>query len=274
MISCKTQVGVTGVLVVFFSLDLSVNKPRGVSWKNVNILMTTVIKTNLWNSPEGEQIFKNFCTNSKRKSFGILEKPSISAHYEEVSYKLFFIGKPGVGKSKTVAELAGNSAPHHDSHGIHKTNIYWPTKIWDKVILFRLQCWEAGESGLKKFSHILPACLDKTDALVFIFSFEDITSLYEVSQNISKMKGNEPNQPAIIVIGTKYSSSNTGISFSEIKEFETKWQLNILKLSNSSSTQPDLSRAGPILNSICEQLWIRDQEYILKQSFDKFVLKE
>lgn len=87
---------------------------------------------------------------------GILEKPDIRTNFEEVSYKLFFTGKAGAGKTKTIAELAGISVAHHDSNGIHKTNIYWPTKIWDKIILFRLQCWEAGDSGVKKFSHILP----------------------------------------------------------------------------------------------------------------------
>lgn len=50
--------------------------------------------------------------------------------------------------------------------------------------------------------------MDKADALVFVFSFEDVSSLYEVSQNISKMKNNEPNQPAIIVIGTKWVKLN------------------------------------------------------------------
>lgn len=30
----------------------------------------------------------------------------------------------------------------------------WPTKIWDKIILFRLQYWEAGDSGVKKLSYI------------------------------------------------------------------------------------------------------------------------
>lgn len=90
---------------------------------------------------------------------GILEKPDLQINYEEVSYKLFFIGKSGADKTRIVAELAGRTVSHQDSHGIHKINIYWPTKIWDKIILFRLQCWEAGDSGIKKFSHILPVSI-------------------------------------------------------------------------------------------------------------------
>lgn len=50
---------------------------------------------------------------------------------------------------------------------------------------------------------IFQACLDKSDALVFVFSFEDGNSLFEISQNIVKLKTKESNQPAIIVIGTK-----------------------------------------------------------------------
>ena len=159
-----------------------------------------------------------------------MEKPNIHGALEEISYKLFFVGKSVSDRPGVISELAcaGNIEFHADSNGIQKTNIYWPTKIWDKVILFRLQCWEAGETGTKKFSHVLPvhhslivfytysilvhfilyffplqACTNKADAFVFVFAFDDINSLHETSQNITKLKGSDPNEPAIIVVGTK-----------------------------------------------------------------------
>lgn len=46
--------------------------------------------------------------------------------------------------------------------------------------------------------------MDKTDALVFIFSFDDLNSFCEMSPKMLKMKGNEPNPPATIVIGTRF----------------------------------------------------------------------
>lgn len=110
---------------------------------------------------------------------GVLEKPKIQVDFEEVSYKLFFIGKAGCEKNNFISELTGISVPSQDSNGIHKTNIYWPTKIWDKVILFRLQCWEAGDSGVKKFSHILPVSSNFNYSIIFL-CFTVILNLHTI----------------------------------------------------------------------------------------------
>lgn len=88
---------------------------------------------------------------------GLLERP-ILQNVEEVSYKLFFVGKSGAGKSSTIARLAGienNDGEYVETRGIRKSSIYWPVKVWDRIILFRLQCWDAGDRDIKKFGHIL-----------------------------------------------------------------------------------------------------------------------
>jgi len=89
---------------------------------------------------------------------GLLERP-ILPNIEEVSYKLFFVGKSGAGKSSTIARLAGIlnfDVEYVETRGIRKSNIYWPVKVWDRIILFRLQCWDSGDRDIKKFGHILP----------------------------------------------------------------------------------------------------------------------
>ena len=41
--------------------------------------------------------------------------------------------------------------------GIQTTTCYWPVKVTDlnKVVLFKLQFYDAGEAAIKKFDHIL-----------------------------------------------------------------------------------------------------------------------
>jgi len=98
---------------------------------------------------------------------GLLERP-ILPNIEEVSYKLFFVGKSGAGKSSTIARLAGIlnlDEEYVETRGIRKSNIYWPVKVWDRIILFRLQCWDAGDRDIKKFGHILPV-----NSYVFLIS--------------------------------------------------------------------------------------------------------
>jgi len=91
---------------------------------------------------------------------GILERPLLPSSIEEVSYKIFMIGRSGVGKTSVVARLAGilDSNNYMETSGIRKTNVYWPVKIWDKVVLFKLQFWDTSESSIKKYNHILPVC--------------------------------------------------------------------------------------------------------------------
>lgn len=87
---------------------------------------------------------------------GILEKPFQSSNLEEVCYKLVFIGKTGAGKTSTINKVAGISAysSYFETSGIRVTDIYWPVKVWDKIILFKLQCWDAGSTCMKKYNHI------------------------------------------------------------------------------------------------------------------------
>ena len=42
--------------------------------------------------------------------------------------------------------------------GIQTSIVYWPAKIVDinRVVMFKLHFWDAGENALKKFDHVLP----------------------------------------------------------------------------------------------------------------------
>jgi len=95
---------------------------------------------------------------------GILEKPSLPSSIEEVTYKIFMIGRSGVGKTSVIARLAGTpeSNIYTETNGIRKTNVFWPVKIWDKVILFKLQFWDTSESSIKRYNHILPVCVKQS----------------------------------------------------------------------------------------------------------------
>lgn len=101
---------------------------------------------------------------------GILEKPSLPSSIEEVTYKIFMIGRPGVGKTSVIARLAGTleSNNYIETNGIRKTDVFWPVKIWDKVVLFKLQFWDTSESSIKKYNHILPVCA----ILIFLYGEE------------------------------------------------------------------------------------------------------
>ncbi|CAL7941513.1 unnamed protein product [Xylocopa violacea] len=198
----------------------------------------------------------------------ILERPPLPSSIEEVTYKIFMVGRSGVGKTSVVARLAGTleSINYTETNGIKKTNVFWPVKIWDKVVLFKLQFWDTSETSIKKYNHILPACKDKVDAICSVFSFDDATGFNDVPYLMNTMAAIKE-KPANIVIGTKFKPwSSSTIEDARIKEFEDKWKVKIIRVDvNKLSTRSEIFDCSYQLNAICNILWNRDKEFISKQ---------
>ncbi|KAK3911067.1 Ciliogenesis and planar polarity effector 2 [Frankliniella fusca] len=234
-------------------------------------MFNSVVFRDWQSTAEGETVLQHFYDphSSGRKLFGILERPTLPSSIEEVSYKLFVAGKVGVGKTTTIARLAGIqcTSNYTETPGIRKTNVYWPVKIWDKTILFKLQFWDAGENSMRKYSHVLTSCKEKADAILLVFSYTDAASFHEIPQLMSKLS--QGHHPAKIVIGTRYSSTNSlDVSNAQTKEFELKWKARVLRMNSSLNERNEVHKISPIMNVICEQLWIRDQDYLLKQGLN------
>merc|ERR1712137_636061 len=63
-----------------------------------------------------------------------------------MSYKINVIGKAGTGKTKIISMISGvenSSGVYTETIGIHVKDVYWPTKINNKVTLFKIQFWES-----------------------------------------------------------------------------------------------------------------------------------
>ncbi|XP_014477365.1 PREDICTED: REM2- and Rab-like small GTPase 1 [Dinoponera quadriceps] len=227
------------------------------------------INMNWLASAEGESLVHHFYVNSpkKRRFYGILERPSLPSSIEEVTYKIFMIGRSGVGKTSVVARLAGilEANNYTETNGIRKTNVFWPVKIWDKVVLFKLQFWDTSESSIKKYNHILPACKDKIDAMCSIFSFDDISSFNDIPYLMNTITAIKE-KPANIVIGTKFRPwSSSAIEDTQIKEFEDKWKVKVIRIdAGKSSMRSEMFDCSYQLNAICSILWNRDKEFISK----------
>ncbi|XP_043280413.1 ciliogenesis and planar polarity effector 2-like [Venturia canescens] len=235
--------------------------------------MSNAINMNWLCSVEGESLLHHFYDSStkKRRFYGILERPALPASIEEVTYKIFMIGRPGVGKSSVVNRLSGivatgENSSYTETNGIRKTTVFWPVKIWDKVVLFKLQFWDTSENSIKKYNHILPACKDKVDAICSVFSFDDATSFRDIPYLMNSMATCTQN-PANIVIGTKYQAyAPMTVTDGQVKEFEERWKTKVIKIdTNKCTARSEILDCSYHMNSICKVLWNRDQEFISKQ---------
>lgn len=216
-------------------------------------------------TPEGKEILSCLFTRNKQslRTFGLLESPPLSNHIEEVRYKIFVSGKSGVGKTSTVAKLTGHdiSKSNIETPGIQTSLCFWPAKVTDinKVMLFRLQFWDAGEGAIKKYDHILPGCTDKMDAVLFVFSIVDKSSFDELHQQISRLTTPTDNI-AKIAIATKCDQhAHREVTAQDMRDFEKTWKMPILMVRNTvDANQVDMGDIMPTMNKICELLWQRD----------------
>ncbi|XP_069467209.1 ciliogenesis and planar polarity effector 2 [Ambystoma mexicanum] len=235
----------------------------------------TLITTDWHRSTEGKEYLSSILRKNKRKFFGLIERPVLPPQLaaDTASYKIFVSGKSGVGKTSMVAKLAGLEVPtvHHETTGIQTTSVYWPVKLRssERVVIFKLQFWDCGEATLKKFDHILPACKEKADAILFLFSFTDRSSFDDLPNQISRV-AEESDHLVKLVIGSKFDQyMHADVTERDLGEFQRTWRLPLLRM--KSVNGPRLSdgqtldgRAGladvsHVLNGLAEHLWHQDQ---------------
>lgn len=163
-------------------------------------------------SPAARPYLSSILHKNQRRVFGLLERPALPPNLAVpfVTYKLFLHGKSGVGKTALVASLAGTPVPpvHHETLGIEVTTVYWPAKARasGRPIMFQLQFWDCGDGAMRKFEHLLPACKEEADAVLFLFSFTDRSSFEELPAQMSRVMGPDGERLVRVVVGTKYPS--------------------------------------------------------------------
>ncbi|XP_037059053.1 ciliogenesis and planar polarity effector 2 isoform X2 [Peromyscus leucopus] len=200
---------------------------------------------------EGKEYLACILRKNRRREFGLLERPVLppSVAIDTASYKIFVSGKSGVGKTALVAKLAGLEVPvvHHETTGIQTTVVFWPAKLRasDRVVMFRFEFWDCGESALKKFDHMLPACKENADAFLFLFSFTDRASFEDLPGQLTRVASEAPGVVKM-VIGSKFDQyMHTDVPERDLTAFRQAWELPLLRNSCGTRTrwQPACSPA-------------------------------
>ncbi|XP_073426343.1 ciliogenesis and planar polarity effector 2 [Dendrobates tinctorius] len=230
----------------------------------------SVITAHWLQSPEGRDYQTCVLRKGKRRTYGLIERPVLPPQFpaDVASYKIFVSGKSGVGKTSLVAKLCGLEVTpmHHETTGIQTSCVYWPVRPTDcdHPIIFAFHFWDCGESALKKFDHILPACKENADAVLFLFSFTDRSSFEDVPALISRTLSPEE-KAARLVIGTKLDQfMHTDVTEQDIRDFQQTWQLPVMRVRSIRGPRAgdgwaELADAAPVLDGLAEVLWCRDQ---------------
>ncbi|XP_050178365.1 LOW QUALITY PROTEIN: ciliogenesis and planar polarity effector 2 [Myiozetetes cayanensis] len=222
-------------------------------------------------SPPGRPYLESLLHKNRRRVFGLLERPVLPPPLAvpTLPYKLFLVGRSGVGKTALVAALAGTprtpqTPAHHETLGIEATTVFWPAKPRGSArpVLFQLHFWDCGDGALRRFEHLLPACQEALDAVLVLFSFTDRASFEELPAQLSRLTGPGGTGLVRVVVGTKSDlTPHAAVTEGDVRAFEGSWGLQVLRAGGAGGGRgrAGLARAAPILDSLVEQLWKRDQ---------------
>lgn len=223
---------------------------------------------------EGKEFTSGILLKNRRRMFGLIDAPSIpvSLKTQEVSYKIFLLGKSGVGKTSIVSKLVGRGVPvtHAETPGIQMSIVYWPAKLiqTQQIVMFKLVFWDAGEQSLKKFDHILPACREDADAVLFVFNLANKATWTDLPLLITRSEVNDA--VLKIAVGSRADQKESiDIPRKGIRDFEKVWKIPVLKIANvDGPSLPDgkhldgrasIKEISPFLNRLVELLWAHDQ---------------
>ncbi|XP_065594144.1 ciliogenesis and planar polarity effector 2 [Cyrtonyx montezumae] len=217
-------------------------------------------------SPPGRPYLASILHKNQRRVFGLLERPALppALSVPTLTYKLFVSGRSAVGKTALVAALAGTPVPptHRETLGIEVSTLFWPATPLgsERPVLFQLQFWDCGESALRKFEHLLPACQEEVDAILLVFSFTDRASFEELPARLARVL--QPGQdPLRVVVGTRFDlCPRTAVTEADVAALEDTWGLRVLRVGGGCGVgRAGVVWAAPLLDALVGQLWQRDQ---------------
>ncbi|XP_074780991.1 ciliogenesis and planar polarity effector 2 isoform X1 [Athene noctua] len=138
----------------------------------------------------------------------------------------------------------------------------WP-RASGRPVIFQLHFWDCGDSALKKFEHLLPACKEEADAILFLFSFTDRSSFEELPAQMSRVVGPDEENLVKVVVGTKFDlSPQADVTEGDVTAFEGTWGVPVLRAGSrpgAGGGRGGLARVAPLLDALVESLWRRDQ---------------
>jgi len=223
----------------------------------------TVLDQEWYKSREGNGLLASLTnpTTGHRKLYGLLEQPPLPPSIPILPFKLFLVGRAGVGKTCTASWLAGLPGWSYqlgESPGVRTTQVYWPARVAGKLLLFRLQLWDAGDAAVRKYGHVYPVCREGASGVLLVFSYSDRASWEELPGLIQRTVMQDPGVLPVIV-GNKYGNpADNEVSQAEVAEAESSWSIPIVRIRHQSQNPAPgpLPEVAAALNTICEQLYL------------------
>lgn len=178
-------------------------------------------------------------------------------------------------KLKNIRSCSGNEDIKQDLLGVQTAISHFPAVLecsGSKEVLFTLQFWESAIATTKNsHSTVFEGCPDSFDGVMVLFSCSDWKSFELLPKSINNYENHTVEQsPCFFVVSIGCSSEEQSVVMhKDVIQFEKQWNIPILVVPFISSELECLSVAGfreILLSTICESLWLRDKNSLLKNT--------
>ena len=171
---------------------------RSSHWNGLKINLNPDWITSLESRSYIEELLNS---DGTRKVFNLFDSPPIpkivhaSLKPEVKKFKIYMIGKPGVGKTSTTQTLLGinQDGKVYESMGLIVQTLYWPVcqvgkdPSRTKVVLVHLEVWECGARASAKYPYLMEQCVENAHACLLMFSLTDRKSWDEMPNLMGKV---------------------------------------------------------------------------------------
>ncbi|XP_067144760.1 ciliogenesis and planar polarity effector 2-like [Centruroides vittatus] len=217
--------------------------------------------------------FLHLCTNDSgnpksKKIFGLLETPNVPLDIRHIKYKVYIVGKAGVGKSFLSSWLSGlnNNSSYYATSGTQVKAVSSVCEVYSsevKKLMFTIEFWESGSVGRRKPVDLIEECPSDADAVLLMFSYAEKESLKFISDIMIEFEKHNSYKPCFIAVGSGWNlEQQQFVRQRDIQEFEGTWKVPVLQLPLYSTISREnywKNKREEFILFLCEELCLRDQ---------------
>lgn len=213
--------------------------------------------------------FLHLCSNDSIRPgrlFGLLETPNVPLDIKHIKYKIYIVGRAGIGKSFLASWLAGlnDTSIYYATSGVQVSAVTSVCEVQSpekNKWMITIEIWESGSVGKRLPHDLIEDCPNDVDAVLLMFSYTEKESLKFLIEIMKEFEKHNSYKPCFIVVGTGWNlEQQQFIRQKDIEKFQHTWKVPVIQLPLYSSIPSESywkNKREKFILFLCEELCLR-----------------